>query len=104
MLVVCTGAYLLRVHRRRCAAFVLGSAGCRSWFGHPLAFGQSVVAAGAIEDGFRRPVASSWSESLPGLLFSRARGLVWFSPVLVLGFLSAAAVWRNPRYRALIPL
>ena len=49
-------------------------------------------------------MASSWSESLPGLLISPARGLVWFSPVLVLGFLSAAAVWRNPRYRALIPL
>ena len=34
---------------------------------------------------------SSWWESLPGLLFSPARGLVWFSPVLVLGLVSAAA-------------
>ena len=47
---------------------------------------------------------SSWWESLPGLLVSPARGLVWFSPVLVLGFVGSAAVWRNPRYRALIPL
>ena len=49
-------------------------------------------------------MASSWSESLPELLISPARGLVWFSPVLVLGFVSAAAAWRNSRYRALITL
>ena len=47
---------------------------------------------------------SSWWESLPGLLFSPARGLVWFSHVLVLGLVSALVVWRNPRFRALIPL
>ena len=46
---------------------------------------------------------SSWWESLPGLLFSPARGLLWFSPVLLLGLVSAAAMWRDPRFRALIP-
>ena len=52
MVVVCTGAYLLWVNRHRCAAFVLGglpflivlTAYNYHYFGHPLAFGQSVVA------------------------------------------------------------
>ena len=34
----------------------------------------------------------SWRKSLPGLLFSPARGLVWFSPVLLLGLVSAVAL------------
>ena len=101
VVVVCTGAYLLCVDRRRCAAFVLG--------GLPflvLAFGQSVVASNIAlaKTGTTALWQSSWRESLPGLLFSPARGLVWFSPVLVLGLVSALAVWRDPRFRALIPL
>ena len=114
VVVLCTGAYLLWVDRRRCAAFVLGglpfvvflTAYNYHYFGHPLAFGHSVVAAGIAlsKTGSAGLWQSSWWESLPGLLVSPARGLVWFSPVLVLGFVSAAAVWRNPRYRALIPL
>ena len=100
VVVVCTGAYLLCVDRRRCAAFVLG--------GLPFlvfAFGQSVVASGIAlsKTGSADLWQSSWRESLPGLLFSPARGLIWFSPVLVLGLVSAAAVWRDPRFRALIP-
>ena len=72
----------------------------------PLAFGQSVVASGIAlsKTGSANLWQSSWRESLPGLLFSPAPGLVWFSPVLVLGLVSAAAVWRDPRFRALIPL
>ena len=98
---LCTGAYVLRVDRRRCTAFVLG--------GLPFlvfAFGQSVVASGIAlsKTGSANLWQSSWRESLPGLLFSPAPGLVWFSPVLVLGLVSAVAVWRNPRFRALIPL
>ena len=101
VVVVCTGAYLLCVDRRRCVAFVLG--------GLPFlvfAFGQSVVASGIAlsKTGSADLWQSSWRESLPGLLFSPARGLVWFSPVLVLGLVSAVAVWRDPRFRALIPL
>ena len=112
--VVCAGAYLLCVDRRRCAAFVLGGlpflvflAGYNyHYFGHPLAFGQSVVASAIAlsKTGSAALWQSSWSESLPGLLISPARGLVWFSPPLVLGLVSAGAVWRNPRYRPLIPL
>ena len=58
----------------------------------------------AFEDGSANLWQSSWWESLPGLLFSPARGLVWFSPVLLLGLVSVVAVWRNQRLRALIPL
>ena len=114
VVVVCTGAYLLCVDRRRCVAFVLGglpflvflTAYNYHYFGHPFAFGQSVVASGLAlsKTGSAHLWQSSWWESLPGLLFSPARGLVWFSPVLVLGLVSAAAVWRDPRFRALIPL
>ena len=76
------------------------------YFGHPLAFGPSVVASAIAlsKTGSAHLWQSSWRESLPGLLFSPARGLVWFSPVLVLGLVSAVAVWRDPRFRALIPL
>ncbi|MDE0024475.1 MAG: hypothetical protein OXP69_08675 [Spirochaetaceae bacterium] len=112
--VVCAGAYLLWVDRRRCAAFVLGGLPFLAfltgynyhYFGHPFAFGQSVVASGIAlsKTGSADLWQSSWSESLPGLLISPARGLIWFSPVLVLGFAGTAAVWRNPRYRPFIPL
>ena len=76
------------------------------YFGHPLAFGQSVVASGIAlsKTGSADLWQSSWWESLPGLLFSPARGLVWFSPVLLLGMISALAVWRDRRFRAVIPL
>ena len=69
-------------------------------------FGQSVaskiIALG--DTGSENLWQSSWRESLPGLLISPARGLLWFSPVLVLGLVGAVAVWREPRFRALIPL
>ena len=112
--VVGAAAYLLWVDRRRCATFVLGglpflvflAAYNYHYFGHPFAFGQSVVASSIAlsKTGSAGLWQSSWAQSLPGLLVSPARGLVWFSPVLVLGLVSAAAVWRNPRYRPLIPL
>ena len=84
VVVLCTGAYLLWVDRRRCAAFVLGglpflvcmTAYNYHYFGHPLAFGQSVVAAGIAlsKTGSAGLWQSSWWESLPGLLISPARG------------------------------
>ncbi len=76
------------------------------YFGHPLAFGPSVVASAIAlsKTGSAHLWQSSWWESLPGLSFSPARGLLWFSPVLLLGLVSALAVWRNPRFRVLIPL
>ena len=114
VVVVCAGVYLLWVDRRRCLAYILGGLPFlvsltvynASFFGNPLVFGQSVVSQSlALRDtGSASLWQSSWRESLPGLLISPGRGLIWFSPVLLFGFLSAVAVWREPRYRPLIPL
>ena len=111
---VCVGAYLLWTDRRRCLAYVLGGLPILAilaayngyYFGSPLAFGQTVVAKIiALRDtGSDHLWQSSWRESLPGLFVSPARGLLWFSPVLALGLAGAAQVWREPRYRPLLPL
>ena len=112
--VVCVGAYLLWADRRRCATYVLGGlpflviliAYHVHYFGSPFVFGQTVASKIiAVRDtGSESLWQSSWRESLPGLLISPSRGLAWFSPVLLFGLLGAAAVWREPRYRPLIPL
>ena len=112
--VVCVGAYLLWADRRRCLAYVLGGLPFLAalalyntyHFGSPLEFGQTLVsrAVALRATGSEHLWQSSWSESLPGLLISPARGLLWFSPVLALALAGAAAVWRERRYRPLIPL
>ena len=112
--VVCVGAWLLWADRRRCAWYVLGGLPLLAillayngyYFGSPLVFGQTVASKLiALRDtGSEALWQSAWRVSLPGLLLSPSRGLVWFSPVLVLGLLSAVAVWREPRFRPLIPL
>ena len=112
--VTCVGAYLLWADRRRCAAYVLGglpflvalAAYNGYWFGSPFGFGQTAASKLIFlrDTGSDSLWQSSWLVSLPGLLISPSRGLVWFSPALVLGFASAAAAWREPRYRPLIPL
>ena len=114
VVVVCVGAYLLWTDRRRCAYYVLGGLPLLAilaayngyYFGSPLVFGQTVASQIiALRDtGSDNLWQSSWLESLPGLLLSPSRGLVWFSPVLLLGLVSAVAVWREPRFRPLIPL
>ena len=112
--VVCVGAYLLWTDRRRCVYYVLGglplvvilAAYNGYYFGSPLVFGQTVASKIiALRDtGSENLWQSSWLESLPGLFISPSRGLLWFSPVLVLGLAGAVAVWREPRFRPLIPL
>ena len=112
--VVCAGAYLLWVDRRRFAAYVLGglpflvilAAYNIYYFDSPFVSGQTVASKIiALRDtGSEDLWQSSWLESLPGLFISPSRGLVWFSPVLLLGLFSVGAVWREPRYRPLIPL
>ena len=114
VVVLCVGAYLLWVDRRRYAAYVLGGLPFLAlllayqgyYFGNPLVFGQTMASQRiALRDtGSTALWQSSWLESVPGLLFSPGRGLVWFSPVLVLGLLSAVAVWKRRRYHPLIPL
>ena len=112
--VVCVGVYLLWTDRRRCLAYVLGGLPFLAvlafyntyHFGSPLEFGQTLVSriVALRATGSAHLWQSSWSESLPGLLISPARGLLWFSPVLALALAGAAAVWRERRYRPLIPL
>ena len=110
--VLCMGAYLLCTDRRGCAAYVLGGLPFLAvllvyngyYFDSPLVFGQTVASELIALRGEDTLWQSSWLESVPGLFISPSRGLVWFSPVLVLGFATAAAVWREPRYRVLIPL
>ena len=114
VVVVCVGAYLLWTDRRRCAYYVLGglpllvilAAYNGYYFGSPLVFGQTVASKIIFlrDTGSEHLWQSSWRDSLPGLFISPSRGLVWFSPVLLLGLVSAVAVWREPRYRILIPL
>ena len=114
VVVVCTGVYLLWVSRRRFSAYVLGGLPLLAilvaynsyYFGSPLVFGQSVASKiiALSSTGSENLWQSSWLESVPGLLISPSRGLVWFSPVLLFGLVSAVAVWREPRYRPLLPL
>ena len=112
--VVCVGTWLLWIDRRRCAWYVLGGLPLLAallayngyYFGSPLVFGQTVASKIIFlrDTGSEALWQSSWRESLPGLLISPSRGLVWFSPVLVLGLVGAVAVWREPRFGPLIPL
>ena len=111
---VCVGAYLLWTDRRRCVAYVLGGLPFLAilaiyngyYFGSPLVFGQTVVSkiVALRATGSENLWQGSWAESLPGLLISPGRGLLWFSPVLALALASVPAVWREARYRPLIPL
>ena len=112
--VVCAGAYLLWADRRRCAVYVLGGlpflliliAYNHHYFGSPFVFGQTAASKLIFlrDTGSDSLWQSSWLESLPGLFISPSRGLLWFSPVLLLGLFGAAAVWRQRRYRVLIPV
>lgn len=112
--VLCVGAYLLLTDRRRCLSYVLGGLPFVAilavyngyFFGNPLAFGQTVVSKilALRATGSENLWQSSWLESLPGLLASPARGLIWFSPVLALGLAGVAPIWREARYRPLLPL
>ena len=76
------------------------------YFGSPLAFGQTVVSrmVALRATGSDSLWQGAWAESLPGLLVSPARGLLWFSPVLALGLAGVPAAWRQARYRPLLPL
>ena len=114
VVVVCVGAWLLWADRGRVAAYVAGglpfavvlAAYNGYYFGSPIEFGQTIASKAIAlrwsgsEDLWSAPL---W-ESLPGLFISPSRGLVFYSPVLVFGFIGAVLAWRTPRYRPLIPL
>ena len=114
VVVVCVGAYLLWVNRRGFTAFVLGGMPFAVilavyngyYLGNLFEFGQTVtskniaLAATGSDDLWQSAI---W-ESLPGLFISPSRGLAFFSPVLLFGFVGAVLGWKVPRYRPLIPL
>ena len=89
VVVVCVGAYLLWTNHRRLAAYVLGGLPLLAilvaynsyYFGSPLTFGQSVASKiiALSSTGSDNVWQSSWLESVPGLLISPQRGLLWFS-------------------------
>jgi len=76
------------------------------YFGAPLEFGQ--VAFGRVWAEKLTGRAEVWQmqvhEGLAGLLFSPARGLFVYSPVLLLSVAGAIRIWRAPAFRALRPL
>ena len=114
MVVVCVGAYLLWANRRWFARYVLGGLPFAVmlalyngyYFGSPFEFGQTIaskniaLASTGSADLWQSPIL----ESLPGLFFSPSRGLAFYSPVLLFGFVGAVLAWKEPRYRPLIPL
>ena len=114
VVVVCVGAYLLWVNRRGFVAFVLGGMPFAVmlavyngyFFGNIFEFGQTITSKNiALEaTGSDDLWQSAIWESLPGLFISPSRGLAFFSPVLLFGFVGAVLAWRDPRYRPLIPL
>ncbi len=112
--VVCVGVWLVWADRRRLPAYVAGGLPFAAvllaynawWFGSPFEFGQTLssraiaLALAGSEDLWSGPL---W-ESLPGLFVSPQRGLAFYSPVLLFGFVGMALAWREARYRPLVPL
>ena len=114
LVAVCIGVWLLGTDRRRLLAFVAGglpfailmAAYNGYYFGNPFEFGQTAVSRVLAE--YLTGVANVWAgpllESLPGIFISPQRGLAFYSPVLLFGFVGMALSWRDARYRPLIPL
>lgn len=114
VVVICVGIYLLYTNRRWAYYYMLGGlpfavalgAYNAYYFGDVFTFGQT--ASGRQVAEFKTGSPSIWQgrlwESLPGLLFSPQRGIIWYSPVLLFGFYGAVLAWKNPTFRFLIPL
>ncbi len=115
IIAACAGMYLLFASRPNFVRYALGGLpfaillGVYNgyYFGSPFVFGQSVAAealalgkAGG-EGVFQTPIL----EGLTGILFSPSRGMLFYSPVLLIGLAGAVLTWKNPRRFALmIPL
>ena len=117
--VFCVGLYFLVVGRRdlfqypiKYALGVLPFAAAMwlyndYYMGSPFTFAQSVVGeyVSTIKTGSDDVWQTPLFVGLGGLLFSPSRGLLFFSPLLLLGFAGAGMLWQNPRkYAPLIPL
>lgn len=103
--------WLLAMDRRGAVAFVIAAlplaAGVLAfnlyYFGSPFEFGQLVT-------GTRVALTKTGSPELwqtppwlgaAGLLLSPSRGLLVYSPFLIIGFLGAVLAWRDARFRSL---
>ncbi len=101
---LCVGLYFVVVARRDALKYVLGALPFAAavylyndyYFGSPFTFAQGVaaesLAAKSGEPGgmWRTPVV----HGLGGLLFSPSRGLLFYSPLLLLGFAGVVMQWR----------
>ena len=115
-LALCLGAYFIFAARRLTLMYVLGAlpfAIIAIWYnthylGDPFTFAQSIAADEIIERSKGDDVTAfgtSMFAGLGGLLASPSRGLLFFSPLLLLGFAGAALAWRDrARYATFIPL
>ena len=114
VVVLAVGGYLLATDRRGWLAF---SAGCLPllaflagynyyYLGSPFTFGQTVQAQLylARESGSTNPWQTPFFTGLAGLLISPSRGLLVYSPWLLLSSFGAVAVWRRSEYGWLRPL
>ncbi len=116
---LCVGLYFVLVARRDALKYMLGALPFAAavylyndyYFGSPFTFAQGVaaesLAAKSGEPGgmWRTPVA----HGLGGLLFSPSRGLLFYSPLLLLGFAGVVMqwlmLWKDPRkFASLAPL
>lgn len=105
--------YLAIHNRAACARFVLASApvavllGLYNWvfLGSPFRFGQLVLDAHLAVEKTGSPAV--WQTPLwkgaAGLLISPSRGLVVYSPILVLGLAGVVMVWQGRGLAALRP-
>lgn len=107
------GAWLLVVDRRAFAVFVAAAMplafaiGAYNWYflGSPLRFGQGEAVSDAVA---KTGVPDVWpghvGTALPGLLISPSRGVLVFSPFLVLVPMGVVLAYRSERYAPLRPL
>lgn len=114
LVLAAVGAYLLWSNRKQLVPFAVGAAGPvlllaaynLEHHGSPLRFGQTLRGAAEAEAITGAPGA--WQtpllEGLAGHLVSPSRGLVVFSPFLLLALWGVVRIWRDRTYTRLRPL
>ncbi len=106
--------YLAIYHRRSAVSFAAGAApGPLAlaaynfyYFGNPFTLAQQLVGHGVATEKTGSPDLwqTPFFEGLAGLLVSPSRGLLVFSPFLILSAWGIVRIWRDSRYRVLRPL
>jgi len=119
IVVFAVGVYLLIAKRRSVLPYVLGAlpvalllAGHNAYyFGSPFTFGQGLAGGEVAKfktgspELWRLPIISAefW-EAAAGLMVSPSRGLLVYSPIMLLAFWGLVVVWRRKEYTAFRPL